>query len=449
MTAVRISDPLKLDVQVQTGRFQVAKKAVVNFGVIALVLITMSVVVIQREGRKAREAINVASEQVTEAVRDGIADGVERSIEKAAEVPGKIMRDAGDVLLSDSTGTAPGKGAEPPESPPSNEVSRPTKGNDHKTAESKPDFADTDNQPTGVTTSEPTKMPPPLATSAPPRSTPESSRPADLPKAAPKTKVELNPDQLLRDTVKLGQELVKAADDVGQEMIGLSLAEEVQLGKEVNRQVCRQHKVASSSAATKRLRDLAQPLLKQVEREGITYTFTVLASPEINAFSHVGGYVYINQGILKFTSSDAELQFVLAHEIAHVDLGHCRRGLTYTVRAGDLAGGNGAAMVRQAYHLISLGYSEDQEFEADEWAFRRMITIDRTKEEALALTRHFARHFTDKAEKRSSVKVAPAAAVIADEIEKHLRSHPPASERVLRLEKLAAMPQEQIEEVDR
>ena len=422
-----------------------AKKSAVQFVIIALVLIAVSVVVIQHEGRKTREAINVASEQVADAIRDGIADGVERSIDKAAEVPGKIMRDARDVLLSDSTGTAPGRDAESPESPPSSEVSHPTKGNDHKTAESKPDVADTDAQPAAATSSEPTKAAPPLATSAQPQSTPESSRPADV----PKTKVELNPDQLLRDSVKLGQELAKTADDVGQEMIGLSLAEEVQLGKEVNRQVCRQHKVASSSAATKRLRDLAQPLLKQVEREGITYTFTVLASPEINAFSHVGGYVYINQGILKFTSSDAELQFVLGHEIAHVDLGHCRRGLTYTVRAGDLAGGNGAAMVRQAYHLISLGYSEDQEFEADEWAFRRMITIDRTKEEALALTRHFARHFTDKAEKRSSVKVAPAAAVIADEIEKHLRSHPPASERVLRLEKLAAMPQEQIEEVDR
>ena len=126
---------------------------------------------------------------------------------------------------------------------------------------------------------------------------------------------------------------------MGQETLGLSLAEEVQIGRDVNRHVVRQHKVANSPAATKRLRDLAKPLLSDVKREGINYTFTVLASSEINAFSHLGGYVYINQGILSFAKSDAELQFVIAHEIAHVELGHCRRGMTYTVRAGELAGG--------------------------------------------------------------------------------------------------------------
>jgi len=222
--------------------------------------------------------------------------------------------------------------------------------------------------------------------------------------------------------------------------LGLSLAEEVRIGKDVNRQIVRQHKVATSSAATKRLRELAKPLLAHVEREGINYTFTVLASPEINAFSHLGGYVYVNQGLLNFAKNDAEVQFVIAHEIAHVELGHCRRGLTYTVRAGELTGGRGAELVQQAYHLISLGYSEDQEFDADEWAFRRMLKIGRTRDEALALPRHFVQHFADKTERRQSAEKNCPDAVIADEIEKHLRSHPPATERVRRLEKLLTVP---------
>jgi predicted Zn-dependent protease len=248
----------------------------------------------------------------------------------------------------------------------------------------------------------------------------------------------LNPQQLLRDTIRLGQELSKTADDVGQDALGLSLDEEIQLGKDVHRHVIREHKVRNATAATKRLRELAKPLLPRVERAGISYTFTVLASPEINAFSHVGGYVYVNQGLLDFAKSAAELQFVIAHEIAHVDLGHCRRGLTYTVRAGELTGGRGADLVQQAYHLIALGYSEDQEFAADEWAFRHMLKIGRTNDEALAMPRHFASRFGITAERQQSADKNRPDTVIADEIETHLRSHPPATERVRRLEELAA-----------
>ncbi len=192
----------------------------------------------------------------------------------------------------------------------------------------------------------------------------------------------------------------------------------------------------AAEAPGKVLRDLAKPFLAQMMREEINYTFTVLASPEINAFSHLGGYVYVNQGLLSFAKSDAEVQFVIAHEIAHVELGHCRRGLTYTVRAGELTGGQGADLVQQAYHLISLGYSEEQEFDADEWAFRHMLQIGRTQDEALALPRHFAKHFADKTERRQTAEKNRPDAVIADEIEKHMRSHPPATERVRRLEKL-------------
>jgi Zn-dependent protease with chaperone function len=403
------------------------RQSTVSYILTACVLLTFTVLVIQYEGRKARESLNGASGQVADAISDGIADGIERSIDKAAEVPGKIMRDARGVLLSDSTDTGTGKKAGSAENSSPNGVSRAKKASGDKRADPMPDGVATDDKPATPIPSGPKNADQPLATSDP-----KGSFPADV----ATTKVELNPEQLLRETVKVGQELAKTADDFGQEVLSLSLDEEVQLGKELNREVRRKHEVSSSSTATKRVRDLATPLLKHVEREGFSYTFTVLASPEINAFSHVGGYVYVNQGILKFTNDDAELQFVLAHEIAHIDLGHCRRGLAYAARAGDLAGNNGAGMVLQAYHLISLGYSEDQEHEADEWAFRRMITIGRTRDEALALTRHFARQFTDKLDRRSSLKYLPAAAVIADEIEKHLRSHPPAIERVRQLEGL-------------
>ena len=61
---------------------------------------------------------------------------------------------------------------------------------------------------------------------------------------------------------------------------------------------------------------------------------------------------------------------------------------------------------------------------------------------ALAMLRHSARHFADKTERRPSAEKNRPDAVIADEVEKHLRSHPPATERVRRLEVLAKMIEE-------
>ena len=406
------------------------------------VLLALAVFVIQNEGKKTRESIEDAGKEIAKEVRGGIVDGVDRTIDKAVEVPGKVLRDVKDVLLPKPAEVGQDGESKSSESGRRDDAARTTKADDPKMTESKPNVTTTDSQPDKTTASESRKETSPTPRPDEPKSAAAKSQPTDSPDSADKKKptpsAELNPEQLLRDAIKLGQGLTKTADDVGQEVLGLSLAEEIRIGKDVNRQVVRQHKVANSPAAAKRVRELAKPLLTHLQREGINYTVTVLASTELNAFSHLGGFVYVNQGLLDFAKSDAEVQFVIAHEIAHVELGHCRRGLAYIVRAGELAGGQGADLVQQAYHLISLGYSEEQEFDSDEWAFRHMLKIGRTQEEALALPRHFAKHFADKTERRQSTEKDRPDAVIADEIEKHMRSHPPATERVRRLEKMVS-----------
>lgn len=48
------------------------------------------------------------------------------------------------------------------------------------------------------------------------------------------------------------------------------------------------------------------------------FTFKVVDSPDVNAYSLPGGFVYVDTGLLKFVHSDDELAGVLAHEISHV-----------------------------------------------------------------------------------------------------------------------------------
>ena len=204
---------------------------------------------------------------------------------------------------------------------------------------------------------------------------------------APKPK-----DGGLDDLFKLGLGVIKAADEVGQGVLGLSTEEETKVGAELNKLIARQLKVYEDKATWERVRKLAEPFLQARKRKTINYHFTLLAASETNAFSHLGGYVYLNRGILKFAGSDAELQFVLGHEIAHIDLGQCTRKVTYAARAAQVAGDFGkdiAPLVQAAYGVVAVGFSQTEEFAADEWAYRIMRASGRSPKEALALAERF------------------------------------------------------------
>ena len=68
--------------------------------------------------------------------------------------------------------------------------------------------------------------------------------------------------------------------------------------------------------------DLGQRLAKQSHRANLQWTFTVLDSPDVNAFALPGGYVYVTRGIMAYMDSEADLAGVIGHEIGHVTARH-------------------------------------------------------------------------------------------------------------------------------
>ena len=236
----------------------------------------------------------------------------------------------------------------------------------------------------------------------------------------------------LEDLFKLGLGVIKAADEVGQGMLGLSADEEAKVGAELNKLIMRKLPVYEEAATLARVRRLAEPFLVTRKRKAINYNFTLLEASETNAFSHLGGYVYLNRGILKFAGSDAELQFVLGHEIAHIDLGQCTRKVTYAARAAQVAGDFGrdiAPLVQAAYSVLAVGFSQTEEFAADEWAYRLMRANGRSPKEGLALAERFA-------ELPASANLKARETPFDDLLENHFRTHPPASARLARLSRL-------------
>lgn len=119
--------------------------------------------------------------------------------------------------------------------------------------------------------------------------------------------------------------------------------------------------------------EVGQRAAKVSQRPNLQYTFTVLDSEEINAFTTGGGYVYITRGIMNYLNSEAELVAVLGHEIGHVNARHPVKRQTKSTLSnigamavgvftgsGDLAG-----LANYAGAALISGYGRDNELEAD------------------------------------------------------------------------------------
>jgi predicted Zn-dependent protease len=119
--------------------------------------------------------------------------------------------------------------------------------------------------------------------------------------------------------------------------------------------------------------EVGQRAAKVSQRPDLQYTFTVLDSEEINAFTTGGGYVYITRGIMNYLNNEAELEAVLGHEIGHVCARHPVRQQSKSVLSGIGAAAVGiftgsadlAGLANYAGAALVSGYGREQELEAD------------------------------------------------------------------------------------
>lgn len=120
------------------------------------------------------------------------------------------------------------------------------------------------------------------------------------------------------------------------------------------------------------------------ERQRITYHFTVIDSPVVNAFALPGGYVYISRGLLAECNNEAQLAGVLGHELGHVNARHNMKRLQASLGMNILVAAVGAAtgsslwqnVSGQLMGLASQKYSRSQERQADELGTRYMTLAD-------------------------------------------------------------------------
>ncbi len=120
---------------------------------------------------------------------------------------------------------------------------------------------------------------------------------------------------------------------------------------------------------------IGQRLAAVSHEPNLSWHFTVLDDPVVNAFAMPGGYIYITRGILTHLNSEAQLAGVLGHEIGHVTARHTAAQITKQQIAGlglGLASALSGTVQRysgaaqQALGLLFLKYSRDNETQADQ-----------------------------------------------------------------------------------
>lgn len=160
------------------------------------------------------------------------------------------------------------------------------------------------------------------------------------------------------------------------DFVMMSENQELALGRQADAQVKKQYTVYPSKPLQDYVNRVGQKLAQQSHRPNLEYHFTVLDSPEINAFALPGGYVYITRGILAYLNSEAELAAVLGHEIGHVTARHGVRqqsaaqaasiGVTIaSIFVPGMYSNGGRNLTNLLGNALLSGYGRDHELEAD------------------------------------------------------------------------------------
>lgn len=130
--------------------------------------------------------------------------------------------------------------------------------------------------------------------------------------------------------------------------------------------------VPFDSRQAERLKRTMVPLLEATDKRNSANQVRIglIDDPSINAANAGGGEFYVTTGLLQ-KASDEQLRGVLAHEIAHDDLGHVAKaqvlgaGLNIGVVLLEQLIPGSSAVTPIAGTLIARGYSRKEEFAAD------------------------------------------------------------------------------------
>ena len=179
----------------------------------------------------------------------------------------------------------------------------------------------------------------------------------------------------LQSITRIGSAAVKAGQEITEE-------QEIYLGRSVSARILSQYKLKQDQSLYKYVNLVGSTVAMVSDRPDLKYHFAVLDTDEVNAFAAPGGYIFITYGMIKRMANEEELAAVLAHEVGHVCARHSLKSVKSdlwkqvavitaqeTAKHGgvnpELLGLFGQATDKVVGTLVTVGYSQPMEFEAD------------------------------------------------------------------------------------
>lgn len=191
--------------------------------------------------------------------------------------------------------------------------------------------------------------------------------------------------------------------------------------------------------------EVIQEYLKQVgtrvashAHRRIPFQFFLDSNPNlINAFALPGGNVVIGLGLLRQMRSEDELAFVLGHEIEHIDHYHAVERVQIEAQLHKLNLDVVAELAKIPLTLWQVGYTKDQEFEADREGLLLAAESGFSPQGAIDLMNTFARLDREYIA-QSQTPVDALGRLAVDSLSGYFRSHPLTAERLAQVERLIA-----------
>jgi predicted Zn-dependent protease len=179
--------------------------------------------------------------------------------------------------------------------------------------------------------------------------------------------------------------------------LALPTSSEIQIGKEYDKQITDSNVIVTDPLLNQWVGDISNKLWSQTARKDVPYSLKIIDDSEINAFSTLGGYIYINEGTIDFVQSDDELAHVIGHETGHIERRHA---VTAQNKASILnvlfsIGSLFSPILYRFGQLIQAGalarIARDDENEADKYGLMLMTRAGYDPDAALSFMSHLWR----------------------------------------------------------
>jgi predicted Zn-dependent protease len=204
-----------------------------------------------------------------------------------------------------------------------------------------------------------------------------------------------------------------------------AIAAEEHVGRDLAAGFAQQAEMDRDPTVLALLEEIGNRLVACVRDQKRRFCFCAVRAPEVNAFAFPGGFIFVMRPLLEFCSWDRdELAFVLGHEMGHVMHRHAiHRLMANTIVSSGIGrlpvgGVLRTPVLQMAAALLSQGYSQDQELDADNLGIRLADAAGYEPEAAIRVLQR--------------LRTVPAEAA---RLSSYFSSHPPGEVRVERIER--------------